>query len=78
MTELERHLSEALRSLSAQYEREQSSSAERIAGLSGQVTSLLRQVGQLQQRINGLATDYEALAADYRQIANALDRRSQR
>jgi uncharacterized protein YgbK (DUF1537 family) len=78
MTELERHLSEALQSLSAQYEREQRSSAERIAGLCGQVTSLLQQVEQLRQQADGLAIDYAALAADYRQIANALARLSKR
>lgn len=78
MTELERHLSEALQSLSAQYEREQRSSAERIDGLCRQVTSLLLQVEQLQQRVHELATDYAGLAADYKQIANALDRRSKR
>lgn len=78
MTELERHLSEALQSLSAQYEREQRTSAERIADLCGQVTSLLQQVEQLQQRVNELATDYAGLAADYRQIANELGRRSKR
>lgn len=78
MTELEKHLSEALQSLSAQYEREQRSSAGRIAGLSGQVTSLREQVEQLQQHVNELAADYAALAADYRKIANALGRLSKR
>ena len=78
MTELEKHLSEALQSLSAQYEREQKSCAGHIAGLSEQVTSLRKQVEQLQQHVNGLAADYEALAGDYRKIVNALGRLSQR
>ena len=47
MTELEKHLSEALQSLSAQYGREQRSAAGRIAGLSGQVTTLRERVEQL-------------------------------
>ena len=37
----------ALRSLSAQYEREQRSAAVQIAGLSRQVTTLRQQVEQL-------------------------------
>lgn len=78
MTELEKHLSEALQSLAAQFEREQRSSAERIAGLCEQVTSLLQQVEQLRQQADGLANDYEAITADYRQIADALDRLSKR
>lgn len=78
MTELEKHLSEALRSLSAQYEQEQRRSAGQIAGLSGQVTSLREQVEQLQGHVNDLGEDYARLAADYRQIANALDRLSKR
>ena len=78
MTELEKRLSEALRSLSAQYEQEQKSAGERIAGLSGQVTSLREQVEQLQGHVNDLGDDYAQLAADYRRIANALGRLSKR
>ena len=48
MTELEKRLSMALRELSAQYEREQRSAGEQIAGLSGQVTTLRERVEQLQ------------------------------
>ena len=40
MTEIERQLSEALQSLSAQYEREQRSAAGWIAGLSKQVSRI--------------------------------------
>ena len=47
MTELEKHLSEALQSLSAQYEQEQKSAAARISGLSGQVTTLRERVSEL-------------------------------
>ena len=70
MTELERQLSEALKSLSAQYEREQRSDAGRIAGLSRQVTTL-QQVEQLQGHVNDLA-------AEYGRLADALDRLSKR
>ena len=78
MTELEKQLSKALQSLSAQYEREQSSAAGRIAGLSRQVTTLREQVEQLQAHVNDLAADYSKLAADYRRIANALEKLSKR
>ena len=78
MTELEKRLSEALRELSAQYEREQRSAGERIAGLSGQVKTLRERVEQLQGHVDDLATDYGKLAKDYRRIANALDRLSKR
>ena len=78
MTELEKRLSMALRELSAQYEREQRSAGERIAGLSGQVTTLRERVEQLQLQVNDLADDYARLAGDYKRIANALDRLSKR
>ena len=78
MTELEKRLSEALQSLSAQYEREQKSAAVRISGLSGQVTTLREQVEQLHGHVNDLATDYSQLAKDYKRIANALDKLSKR
>lgn len=78
MTELEKHLSEALRALSAQYEREQKSAAARISGLSGQVMTLQQQVEQQQGHVNDLATDYSQLARDYKRIADALEKLSKR
>ena len=78
MTELEKRLSEALRELSAQYEREQTHAGEQIAGLSGQVKTLRERVEQLQGHVDDLATDYGKLVKDYRRIATALDRLSKR
>ena len=72
MTELEKHLSGALRSLAEQYEREQKRSARRVSDLSGQVATLRGQVEQLQRHVTYLAADYGKLAGDYRRIADAL------
>ena len=78
MTELERQLAAALRSLSEQYGREQRNAAGRIDGLRRQAETLRKHVEQLQQHVNGLAADYGELAADYRRIANALGGRWRR
>ena len=65
MTELEKRLAEALRTLSEQYEREQERQAGRIGRLGRQVQQLSEQVGVLSGHV-------ERLAADYRRIADAL------
>ena len=58
MTELERHLTKALRELSAQYGREQKQQAGRVEDLRKQVEQLARQV--------------RLLAQDYRELAGTL------
>ena len=73
-----RQLAEALRSLSAQFEREQRSATGQIDGLSRRVTTLRQRVEQLQGHVHDLASDYGKLAADYKRIANALDMLSRR
>ena len=59
MTELERHLTTALRALSAQYEREQTQQAEQVAALQQQVT-------RLEGAVTRLSGEYKTLAATLR------------
>ena len=82
MTELEKHLTDALRALSEQYEREQRRQAEQVEALQKQMQRLAIQVEDLQpqlRRTEALAEDLkrqvERLAADYRKIAKVLSGR---
>ena len=82
MTELEKHLTEALKALAEQYEREQKRQAEQVEALQEQMQRLAIQVEDLQpqlRRTEALAEDLKRqvrlLAADYRKIAEVLSRR---
>ena len=59
MTELEKRLTEALKALSAQYEREQQRQADVIEGLAESVESLRGQVERQSATIEGLAESVE-------------------
>ena len=76
--EIERQLSLALRSLAAEYGREQRNANGLIAGLSAHVATMREQVEQMQGHAHDSAADYGKLARDYRQMANTLDRLSKR
>ena len=63
MTELERQLTAALRTLSAQYETEQQRHT-------AQSETLRRRIEQLSGQVTGLDADYRTLAATLRELWN--------
>ncbi len=73
MTELERQLTAALRTLSAQYETEQRRHTEQVEALqqrveqqAAQSETLRRQIEQLTGHVTGLDADYKTIAATLR------------
>ncbi len=74
MTELERQLTAALRTLSAQYETEQRRHTEQVEALqqrveqqAAQSETLRRQIEQLTGHVTGLDADYKTIAATLRE-----------
>ena len=77
MTELERQLTAALRTLSAQYETEQRRHTEQVEALqqrvdqqAAQSETLRRQIEQLSGHVTGLDADYKTIAATLREWWN--------
>ncbi len=77
MTELERQLAEALRTLSAQFETEQRRHCAQVDALQQQIerqttesVTLRQRVEQLSAQVTSLDTDYRTLAATLRELLN--------
>ena len=66
MTELERQLTTALQTLSAQYEREQTRRCEQQAQQAERVAALQQQVERLEGAVTHLTRQYTTLAATLR------------
>ena len=69
MTELERQLTAALETLSAQYEMEQQRHAEQVEALQQRVERQAAQSETLRQQVERLSGQMTRLAEDYRTLA---------
>ena len=72
MTELERQLMTALRTLSAQYETEQQRHSGQVEALQQRVEQQAAQSETLRRRIEQLSGQVTCLDADYRTLAATL------